>query len=149
VKWLRVANRHLASGVLGAIAGVSSVWVYGAKGQRGEHLTYQGLVGLPVGASGGEVIGQIGYPVAITPSGGTKMAPLGQSEPWPEGYVWVYANPNRWFLNEGLAVYVNMHDGRVASLYAKYNDMPIFWRSATGQRQNDDELKRLENELMK
>ena len=50
-------------------------------------------------------------------------------------------------LERSLAVYVNMHDGRVRSLYAKYDDMPIFWRSETDQRQDEDGSRRLESEL--
>jgi hypothetical protein len=102
---------------------------------------------VPIGSSGGEVISRIGYPVAIKPLGLTRIAPPSQVDPWPEGYVWVYATPNRWFLNEGLAVHVLMRDERVDSLYATYDDVPIFWRTETDQSKNQDGLTRLENEL--
>lgn len=139
--------RHLPIAILGILVGVLGAWAYDARGQRGAHLTYAGLVGVPIGASGGEVVSRIGYPVAIRPWGGTRMDPLGHAEPWPEGYVWVYASPNRWLLKEGLAVYVLLLDGRVVSLNAKYDDMSIFWRLETSQSENEEGLRRLESEL--
>lgn len=148
MKRRRVAMRHLPGVMLGFLVGISSACAYCTKGQRGAHLTYSGLMRVHIGASGGEVISHIGYPVAIKPAGGWKVAPLGHADPWPEGYIWMYATPNRWLFHEGLDVSLTMRDGHVARLNAEYDDMPIFVR-AQGYGISHDEagLRRLESEL--
>ncbi|MEO8183795.1 MAG: hypothetical protein ABI895_33640 [Deltaproteobacteria bacterium] len=83
-----------------------------------------------IGASGGEVVSQLGYPIAVHANGSRWMAPLGRTDPWPEAYVWVYASPNRWIVHEGLAVYVSFKEGKVSGVYAKYDDLPMYWRPA-------------------
>ena len=135
----------LLAALLGCLGSVVT-WLLLAQGQVSEHLSYEGLLGVDIGASGGEVVSQLGYPISIKANGGRWLAPLGRTDPWPEAYVWVYASPYRWLLHEGLGVTVSFQQGRVSGVYAKYDDLPLYWRPAPdGDR--PDKLSRLKRAL--
>ena len=138
----------LLSVLLGATLGAAITWLLGARGDLSEQLTYERLLSVSIGASAGEVVGQLGYPLSIKANGGRRAAPLGRTDPWPEAYVWVYASPNRWIVHEGLAVTISLQEGRVSAVYAKYDDLPLYWRPAPdGDR--PEKLARLREALAK